>query len=422
MLTDITSSNSKSAILTVVLGSLLLALLVSVPFALCGDVALLDAFFEGFSALTTTGTTTSAVMCDGLILWRSIVQWFGGIVFIVLFVAVLPRIIKSHMFVFNQELGVVANWRLLPEWQDISKIFLAMYAGLTAIIFVGMMLLGVDVFGALNYALGIAATAKVDLYGAGLPTLTAPVKIFMGLAMLVAGGNYAFYYFACRNDFKKTVKDCEFCTYLSLVVIATVLIVLQCLYLGKWETSWTDVFCQCCSFLSTTGMVVSDSGTWTSFGNVVFMFLLFVGGCAGSAAGGLKICRFVVLLKQFNWDVRAVFHPKMVAGVDYNGKKVNNSVLTNITFYFCAYVLTVVVVALCLAIYDFAALDAFLNAVACVSNSGVVFVGGVAGGTLTGVSVLGKVAMMVGMLMGRLEIFMILVLLLPEFWQVSKRW
>lgn len=422
MMRDISTCNSKLTILTVVLGGLFLALLIALPFACGSGLDFFDALFEAISALTTTGTTTAVVMSDGLILWRSVVQWFGGITFILLFVVVLPRSIKSNMFVFNQELSTTTNWRLLPEWQIVSKIFFGMYAGFTLIIFTGLMLLGMDVFGAVNYALGIAATAKVDLCGAGLPVLSVPVKIFMGLAMLVAAGNYVLYYFACRNGLKKMIKDCEFCTYLCLVVVATVLIILECVYLDKWDTSWADVFCQCCSFISTTGMVVSDSGSWTSFGHVVFMFLLFIGGCAGSAAGGLKICRFVVLLKQFSWDVRAVFHPKMVAGVDYNGKKVSNSVLTNISFYFCAYTVTVGVVALCLSVFDFEALDAFLNAIACVSNSGVVFIGGVAGGTLTGVSVLCKVAMMAGMLMGRLEIFMILVLLLPEFWQVSKRW
>lgn len=416
----------RRMILTIVLGYLGLAVLAGMPYFCCGGLCWLDAFFEGLSAVTLTGCSTVILpesLPDWILVWRSIVQWVCGYFTILLFVTLLPRVSHSSNLMFNGDLGEFHNWRMLPEWGGAIRNFALLYGGLTIFTFVGLSLFGVPLWQGFHYALGTASTAGFNVQnGLILQGLGSGGKLFFAGTMLLAGGNYLFYYLLLKRGFDKKNFDEEFRFYFGLTIAATGFIAFNLWYLNFGGYALTDIFCQVSSFASTTGYMFINCGAWPVFSRFVLVLFLFVGGCAGSTAGGLKMGRCLVLLKQFNWDVNVIFHPQMVEGVLFNGRRIIASVCYMISFYFFAHLLMVVIVALGLALNDCVAVEAIFTACAALSNCG----GGMSmasmSGNLADFSVLGKISLVLGMLVGRLEIFIPLAFLLPEFWQRNKDW
>lgn len=416
----------RRMILTIVLGYLGLAVLAGMPYFCCGGLCWLDAFFEGLSAVTLTGCSTVILpesLPDWILVWRSIVQWVCGYFTILLFVTLLPRVFHSSNLMFNGDLGEFHNWRMLPECGMAIRNFALLYGGLTFLAFGGLLLLGIPLWQGFHYALGMVSTAGFNVQNSlVLQVGDGGAKLFFAGIMLLAGGNYLFYYLLLKRGFGRKNFDEEFRFYLGLTVAATGFIALNLWYLNFDGCGLTDIFCQVVSFVSTTGYMFTNCSMWSVFSKFILVLFLFVGGCAGSTAGGLKMVRCLVLLKQFNWDVNVIFHPQMVEGVLFNGRRIVASVCYMISFYFFAHLLMVIMVALGLALNDCAAVEAIFTACAALSNSGGVMSMVAMGGNLAAFSIFGKISLMLGMLIGRLEIFIPLAFLLPEFWQRGKDW
>lgn len=393
----------KIAIIFTVGLYIFLACLWSLPFLVFANFNFIDALLQGTSCLTGTGAIFHGEMSNGLILWRSLGCWFGGILFILLFVAILPRVIASPIYVFNMNLSATTNWRLLPDLTKLCKKLFLIYCSFTIFVFVGLAIFGIDVFSAFNYSLAIVSTSKFIVGG----DVNDFAKIFMALAMLAAGLNYAVCFSVLQSGIKKVMQDAEiFCYFL----LTTAAVILLCGDLG-----FSDAFCQVCSFVSSSGTNFVHKNP--AFCQIILAGLLLLGGCAGSASGGLKICRFVLIFKQLVADIKAVFHPNIISSVNYNGKRVADNVLKKVIFFFCLYLLTIVGVALCLAICDLPFDEAIFAGLSCVANCG-----GFLPENILQISNFGKLIMMLGMLLGRLELFMIFLLFLPEFWQSRGKW
>ncbi len=417
--------SSRRMIAVIILAYLGLAALAGLPYLGCGNFSLVDAFFEGMSTVTLTGCTT--VLLPGslpgwVLVWRSVMQWVCGYFTILLFIMALPKIFHNSMCLFNGDLGDYHNWRILPDGCSACRNFALLYAGFTVLVFCGLMFLGVPVWEGFHYACGVVSTAGFNLQdGAVLQGLGDGAKIFMAAAMLLAGGNYLFYYALFKQQAGKKTDE-EFSFYIGFVLVAAVFVICNMWYVGYEGAAWTDVFCQVASFASTTGYMFTDCNTWPVFSRFALACFCFTGACAGSTAGGLKMVRCLILLKQFNWDVNAVFHPKMLEGVPFNGKRISSQVCYAISFYFFAHLLMVCLVALGLALNDCSSVEAFFTAGAALANSGGIMSSTALGGNFANFTWAGKVFLMLGMLVGRLEIFMPLALFLPEFWHKDKKW
>lgn len=405
---------------------LLLAVVGALPFFFKGGVSVLDATFEGMSMVTLTGATCLEGMNTWpreLLLWRSTFTWISGLMTILLFVFFLPRMMSQSSFIFNEEYSGYNGSRMLSGMSDGLVFVLCNYVVLTVLVYFGLLSSGISNFESLHYAMGVASTSGFRIFdGWGLPNLNNSAKVVMSAGMFLAGCNYAWSYFLFHNGSKELRDNTEFKVYFSLAVASVVLITLNCFTVGYEGASGIDILFQCCSFLSTTGYCVSNVNVWPVFAHIALPFCIFVGGCAGSCAGGLKVCRLVVLLKQANRDIVKLFRPNIVEKITINGSHIQETSLSGVAFFFVAYVLCIFVLAMFLGANGFNVTDAFATATGCMSNTGVIFSSSFVGGNFSMLGAGGKIAMMLGMLCGRLEIFMVAVALLPEFWQNRGNW
>lgn len=409
--------NLKQLVLGLVVFYLVLALVAALPFLVCGVLNPLDAYVEGMSMVTTTGVTMIGIdELPGLfIVWRSLMEWLGGFFAVLFFALLLPRLVHSPIFAFNRELGEYTDWRSLPEGLASVKLLACFYVGFTVCVGLGLLCFGLNCFDALNFALTLVSTGGMS--GGDCFTgwhLGRGLKIFLALVMLVSGGNYVWYYFLSTGKAFKILRDQQFRYYVSGILGAVLLLWFSGKYAGL-QSIWVDNLCQVVSCLSTTGYVFMERTNLSGFTYLVLAVLVFVGGCAGSPAGGMKICRCLLCWKLVDCNVRSVYRPNLVQQVDYNGKGFSENSLRYVSLFFFAYVMVIVLVGLVLAADGLMPVDAVVTAVGLVSNSG----------SMVNVAYMGwftKLVMTLGMLAGRLEILVMLLMLLPEFWQRKSNW
>lgn len=415
---ELNSVNVKQLTGLVVLFYLGLAFFASLPFMLCGVLNPVDAYVEGMGMVTTTGVTLVGIdeLPGMFILWRSVMQWLGGFLALVLFALLLPRVVHQPIYAANRELGDCTDWHSLPGWYTTLRMLSLFYLTVTVLVDLGLMCFGLNGFDAANFALTLVSTGGLS----GVNTFTAwqlsnGLKIFMALVMLVAGGNYFWYYFVVTGQVGKIIRDVQFRAYLGGTVVAVLLLWLSGKCFGNQSESLVNIICQVTSCLSSTGYVFVNSAHLSGFAYLVLATLVFIGGCAGSPAGGMKISRVVLSWKLVDCNVRSVYRPHLVQQVEYNGKRLPNESLGYVSLFFFAYVVMIMLVGLCLAAEGLAPVDALVTAVGLVSNTGSMF-------NLSCVSWFTKLVMTFGMLAGRLEILSMLLVFLPEFWQRKSRW
>lgn len=415
---EINSVSVKQLVRIILLFYLGLALCAALPFMVCGVLNPLDAYVEGMSMVTTTGVTLTGLdeLPGMFILWRSGMQWLGGFFALLIFALLLPRVVHSSIFAFNRELGECTEWHNLPEWHTTLNILGLFYLTFTIAVGAGLLGFGLNGFDAVNFALTLVSTGGLSA-GDNFTGwhLSGGLKIFLAFVMLVAGGNYHWYYFVATKQIRKIGGDVQFRYYLASVVGAVLLLWLSGLCYGNQVQSLIDSLCQVVSCISTTGYVFVERTHLSGFAYLVLAWLVFVGGCAGSPAGGLKISRVVLCWKLVLGNVRAVYRPNLVQQVEYNGKGLSNETLRYVSLFLFGYVAVIVAVGLCLAAEGLSPVDALVTAMGLVSNTGSMV-------TLDDMSWFTKLVTTLGMLAGRLEILPMLLLLLPESWQQKSKW
>ena len=420
---EFTPQLAVGAAITVYLAA---ALLVALPFWLTGVLSPLDALFEGVSTATLTGMTALASpdLVPGLLLaWRTLVLWLMGLVTVLLFVAVLPRYLHSPYLLFADRENGYYHWQLFPDLSQAFKNLGQIYGLATLVLVGGLWLTGSDFFHSFHYGIGALTTAGFPLHqGPVIGQLTTGGELWLALGMFCSGGSYALYYTVWKQGRQAFWQDEEWRTYVGLAVLGTLAIGFQLWYMSHGDCGPVQIFFQVASYASTTGYAVTDVYLWPVFCRLILAVFLFLGACAGSTAGGLKIYRGLLLVKGFDYDIRHVFHPTIAEGVDSNGSFIKTQTLTYTEFFFVFNIMAVILVASLLAWQDFGAIDSIFTAMAALSNSGGIITAAAHSGSYLAVSSLGKLGLILGMLLGRTEIFLILVLFLPEFWQKNKQW
>ncbi len=418
----------REGITTVVFAWFLIATLSAIPYIFLDILDPVSAFFESMSGLTTTGAT-ALVEIEGLpyslLFWRSFTHWIGGIGIIVLFIALLPQISGSAVHLFNAEVSGFSSDKILPRIKKTALALFYIYLTLTVTEMLVLMLCGLGLYDALNHSLSTIATGGFSIYNDSVAHFNNPtIEYVIGIFMLLAGGNFALYYAVTQHGIKVLWKDDEFKCYLILVVTITLAIVGNLVYVMNYSV--TDglrySFFQVASFASTTGFVSYDYDSWPSFSKVLLGLMYFTGGCAGSTAGGIKISRFVVLIKMIGAEIKRTLHPNMVMTVIYNRKLLPIPTLISISRFFILYVATIVVLSILLAATGVTIEEAIFGVASCVSSVGPAFgtIGAV--GNFAHIPPLGKIILTIAMLLGRLELFTFLVLLRSEFWKKTRKW
>ena len=418
----------REGIGTVFFAWLLAALIAALPFMFSGILDPISAFFESMSGLTTTGSTVInnlELVPSSILLWRSLTHWIGGIGIIVLFVALLPQIAGSAVYLFNAEVSGFSSNRILPRIHTTAMALFGIYTLMTVVLIIALMCLGMNSFDAVNHACSAIATGGFSTYNDSVAHFdSAAIEFVLGFAMIMAGGNFALYYYMVQSGVKSLINDIEFKAYLGLLICVTAMITWNIVHVNDFSffEGFRYAFFQVASFGSTTGFVSYNYDEWPAFSKLLLALMYFTGACAGSTAGGIKICRFVVLVKTVFAELRRAMHPQMLLTVYYNNRILPVSTIINIGRFFFMYVLVIVVLSFALSFTGLSVEDSLFGVASCISSVGPAF------GTLGAISnyaevtPMGKIVLSVAMLLGRLELFTVLALLRSEYWSKSKRW
>lgn len=382
-----------------------------------------DAVFESTSGLTTTGATVMSGLdhtAHAILYYRAQLHWLGGMGIIVLAVAILPVLGIGGMQLYKAEApGPVKDDKLTPRIAGTAKALWMVYVGITAACLLAFWLEGMSFFDAVCHAFSALATGGFANYDASLGYYKSPlIEMTAAFFMFVAGTNFALHYFAFRSrSMKAYVQDAEFKFY-SAIIIATILFFAAALYLSKTYDGTNALryaIFHVISIASCTGYAAVAFAEWPFALPVMLIFSACIGGCAGSTGGGMKAIRVLLLCKQGLREIRQLIHPSGIFPIKVNGSSVPDRVISAVWGFFVIYVIAFVVMWLILMMDGLDMLTAFSAVGFCFNNAGVGL--GKVSSHYHDIGDISKWTLSIGMLLGRLEIFTLVVLLNPAFWR-----
>ncbi len=423
-----TNFYAKEGLVIVGLSWFIISLVGCLPFIINGDIPLfIDAFFETVSGFTTTGATilnNVDALSHSSIFYRSFTHWLGGMGVLVFVLAFLPSNAQNIHLLRAESPGPQVG-KLVSKIKLTATILYIIYAALTLIEVIFLLCGGMSLFESIVNSLATAGTGGFSLNNAGIGGYSTYCQIVIAVFMLIFGINFNLYYFALIGHIKQAIKSEELRWYLIIIAIATGVITAD-LTLSQNLTinlgfgiNLKNAFFQVTSIITTTGFSTVDFNYWPIFSQTVLFVLLFVGGCAGSTAGGIKVSRFVILIKTINQNIKKMIHPHSVSTITFEGQKVDKSVQDGVTSYFGT-ILIIFLISSVLISFDGYDIATNLSAVAtCLNNvgPGLNVVGPC--GNFGGFSAFSKVVLIFNMIIGRLEIYPVLVLFHPNTWKNS---
>lgn len=429
--------DKREGYVVVTFGWIVMALTGTLPYIITGAIpSFTNAFFETMSGYTTTGASILndiESLPEGILFWRSMTHWIGGMGIIVLAIAILPLLGIGGMQLFAAEAPGPNADKLHPRITDTAKRLWLIYFGYTAAETILLKVAGMSFFDAINHSLCTLSTGGFSTknasiaYWNGKPVIQYIIIVFMFLA----GTNFILSYFAFKGRIQKAIQDEEFKLYFKFIVLFTAIASLIIYFnadfsvssvdhpmvYGKGEASFRHGLFQVIAIVTTTGFVTADFTMWTPFLVVFFFGIMFLGGSAGSTSGGVKVVRHMIMIKNGFLEFRRALHPSAILPVRYNKKAVSGEIVFNILGFFILYMLSFIVGALGFSMFQ---ID-FESAIG-LSASSLGNVGPALGefgpvNNYSALPALGKWWSAFLMLLGRLELFTVLILLTPFFWR-----
>ena len=412
---------AREGFVIVALSWLTLSAVGALPFYISGEIPLYtDAFFETVSGFTTTGAsilTDVEAMSRGLLFWRSFTHWIGGMGVLVLIMAIVPSVSGRNMHILRAEMPGPVVGKLMPRIRDTAKILYIIYLAMTAALVVLLLCGGMSLFDSLVHAFGTAGTGGFGIKADGVAGYSPYLQWVIGIFMLLFGVNFNLYYLILIRQAKTAFKSRELWLYIAIVLGATAIISFNVapMYNGAEETVRTALF-QVAAIITTTGFSTTDFNLWPAVSKGVLFLLMFIGGCAGSTAGGFKLSRAQLLLSAARRDLRRLLHPRSVGVIKMEGKRLDEASISGASAYLTLYILIIAVGSLLLCFEPFGIETNFSAMVSCFNNVGPGFglVGPAASYAIY--SPLSKFILSMAMLFGRLEIYPLLFMLIPSTW------
>ena len=426
----------KEGYIIVTFGWIVMSISGMLPYLFSGSIPnVTNAFFETMSGYTTTGASILddiESLPEGILLWRSLTHWIGGMGIIVLAIAILPLLGIGGMQLFAAEAPGPSADKLHPRITDTAKRLWYIYFGYTVAETLLLKLAGMSFFDAINHSLATLSTGGFSTKNASLAywndkPLIQYIVIFF---MFLAGTNFVLSYFAFKGKIQRAIKDEEFKFYSVFIAFFAVIVALVIYFEanvqvtdyhpmvnGMAESSFRHALFQVVAVITTTGFVTADFTGWTPFLTVFFFGLMFLGGSAGSTAGGIKVMRHLLIIKNGVLEFKRTLHTNAVIPVRYNNKTVREHIVYNIIAFFVLYMLSFIIGAMVLAFLGLDFESAIGGAASSLGNVGPAF------GSLNPLSnfsdlpVLGKWWCGFLMLLGRLELFTVLIIMTPYFWK-----
>jgi trk system potassium uptake protein TrkH len=409
----------------VALAWLLIAHLAGIPYVWAG-LGVVDALFESMSGLTTTGATVLtdfAVFGRGMFFWRSMTHWLGGLGVIALFIAVLPRLAIGGRDLFFAEAAGPTDEKLTPQLRQTAILLWQVYTVLTVAQVAALMLAGMSLFDAVCHSMATLAAGGFSPHPLSVAGYDdAAVNWIITVFMFAAGANFALQYRAVRGGRVALVQDEEFRAYASVVVVAIAVLAVILVREGNGlGYALQHGSFQVVSIVTTTGFASVDFQLWSPQAKMVLLLLMFIGGCAGSAAGGPKVVRHVLMARFTLRELRRILHPRAVLPVKLGGRVVPEHILRDVQVFMLFYLLTFAVGAAVVVFFGADLVTGLTASIACLGNIGPGFdaVGPMA--NFAHLHPVSRVALTLEMWIGRLEVMTVLVLFRAEAWR-SARW
>ena len=427
----------REGYIIVTFGWIFMALSGALPYVISESIpGFTNAFFETMSGYTTTGASILndiEAIPKGILFWRSLTHWIGGMGIIVLAIAILPLLGIGGMQLFTAESPGPSADKLKPRITDTAKRLWLIYVSYTLAETILLWVAGMSFFDAINHAFSTLSTGGFSTKNASLAFWNdnPAIQYIVILFMLLAGSNFVLSYFAFKGKFSKVLRDDEFKWYILFIggftVLSALIIYFQAdvsissidhpMVLGEAESAFRHSLFQVLAVITTTGFVSADYTMWTPFLTILFFGLFFLGGSAGSTAGGVKVMRHIIMIKNGMTEFKRTLHPNAILPVRFNGKSISKEIVFNILGFFILYMLSFIIGAVGLASLGLDFETSIGGAASSLGNIGPAFGGLSPVNNFDMLPDFGKWWCAFLMLIGRLELFTVLILLTPFFWR-----
>lgn len=417
---------AKEGFVCTALSWILLSLFGALPFVISGAIPhYIDAFFETVSGFTTTGASIIPAggiegIEYGILFWRSFTHWIGGMGILVFMLALIPKS-EGNVFLMRAEVPGPQKGKLVPKLRDSSLILYEIYLALTLIEIVALLFTGMPLFDCIINAFGTMGTGGFSALNdsiAGYGNIAA--EWIMAIFLFLAGINYNIYFFILIRKFRDIGKNEELRAYViitlaSVGIICADLMTRAASVYTSFGKAVRDAFFQVTSIISTAGFTTASFDMWPNLSQSILLVLMFIGACAGSTAGGLKISRFLIILKSIRRDIRKFFKPNSVKTLSLDGEYLSEDTVKSAVSYLSVYAVLLLFASILISFDGKDIITTATSVIACFNNIGPAF--GEAFASYSGFSYLSKTVLSFVMLFGRLEIMPMLILLSPETWR-----
>ena len=418
--------NLQQAFLLTTLSWLSIAFFGCLPFLLSNlNFSIVDAFFESMSGITTTGSTIITNLDDtpkSILIWRAILQWLGGIGVIVMAITILPLLNVGGMQLFKNDQVSDTTEKILPKTREVTLIISIIYLTLTCACGIAYWFGGMNIFDSIAHSMTTIATGGFSTYSNSIGHFQNPKIEIISIIFIILGSMpFIAYLKFIKGDKKIFLKDSQIRGLIYILIIFILLMIFY-LMLGNKEYNFLENLristFNVVSVLSGTGYVTADFSSWGKFPLIFFLFLMFVGGCAGSTTCGIKIFRFQILGYFIINQIKKLVYPHGVFSIKYNDKKISNTFIYSIITFIFLYFFIFFILAALLSINGLDFITAISGSASAISNVGP-GLGDIIGpnGNYSDLPDFSKLSLSFGMLLGRLELFAVLVLFFPSFWQ-----
>ena len=413
---------TKEGFVVVTLAWVLLSAMGALPFVFNGDIpSFTDALFGTISGFTTTGSSILSdveVLPHCILIWRSFTHWIGGMGVLVFLLSLLPLAGGYHMNLMKAESPGPSVSKLVPKVQSTAKILYTIYFGMT-LIQLALLLIGrVPLFDSLCITFGTAGTGGFGIVNDSLGSYSTYCQVVTTIFMILFGVNFSAYYLILTKKFRQAFKYEEVRYYFGIIAVAIVIIALNTAHLFRnLLTAFQQAAFQVGSIITTTGFSSTDFNQWPALSKTVLVLLMFVGACAGSTGGGIKVSRILILCKAAKKEFQLYLHPNAVKKIKMDDKVITHDILRSTNIYISLYLMIFAASVLLIAIDNFDLITNFMAVTATLNNVGPGFeiVGPM--GNFSSFSYLSKCVLIFDMLAGRLEIFPLLLLFFKGTWK-----
>ena len=416
---------AKEGFAIVALSWISMSLVGALPFVISGEIpSYVNAFFETVSGFTTTGASileNVELLSRSMLFWRSFTHWVGGMGVLVFIMAIVNNISDRSIHIMRAEMPGPVVGKLVPRAKDTAKILYLIYIVMTVLEAILLFAGGMPIFDSVVHSFGTAGTGGFGIVSTSVGGYSSYCQYVIGIFMLLFGVNFNLYYLLLLGKLKNIFKSTELWAYLGIVAasVCAITINLMSMY-ESFAESFKHSFFQVSSIITTTGFSTVDFNAWPDFSKTVLLLLMFIGGCAGSTAGGLKVSRVVILYKMILAEIRRLLHPRSVNSVRFEGKTVEQQTLASVATYFAVYVICAAAIFLVISFEPFGFETNFSAMTATFNNIGPGFGRVGAAGSFADYSDFSTIVLSISMLLGRLEIFPLIIALSPATWKKSR--